>query len=112
MTDSLEEIFRLQKEYYDNYIKDGGRYPQTLSEKIDKLSQAIIHEGVELQRLTNWKWWKQPKPLDVDAAREELIDILHFVIHAALELDMTAEQFFIQYRRKMQINIKRQEEGY
>jgi len=67
---------------------------------------------MELQRLTNWKWWKQPKPLNEDDAREELIDIQHFVISAAIKLGETAESFYFGYERKMQINIRRQQEGY
>ena len=112
MTDSLEEIFRLQKQYHDTFIRDNDRYPNTRDGRVDKLAQAIIQEAAELQRLTNWKWWKEPKPLNLPEAREELIDILHFLVDAAMELDMDAEQLFIEYRKKMQINIKRQEEGY
>ena len=111
MTDSLETIFKLQKEFA-SHIQDTGRFPHTKNEQIDKLSQAIIHEAVELQRLTNWKWWKQPKPLDEPEAREELIDIFHFIVHAALVLGMDHEQFYIQYLKKMKINKDRQEQGY
>ena len=111
MTDSLENIFKLQNSF-DKQVHNSERFPQSKSEQIDKICTAIIHEAVELQRLTNWKWWKQPKPLDEDAAREELIDILHFVISAAIKLDMTAESFYYEYERKMQINKQRQEQGY
>ena len=38
-----------------------------------------MHEAVELQRTTNWKWWKTPTEFDQNEAREELIDIWHFV---------------------------------
>lgn len=111
MTDLLEEIFRLQKEY-NSMVHHNGRYPTTRAERIDKLMEAVIHEAVELQDETNWKWWKQPKPVQLEKAKEELIDILHFVIDTAMELDMDAQQTYMQFLKKNQINRKRQEEGY
>ena len=39
-----------------------------------------MHEAVELQRTTNWKWWKMPTEFNQKEAREELIDIWHFVV--------------------------------
>lgn len=111
MTDLLEEIFRLQKEYHDS-IHHNGRYPSTRAERIDKLCQAIIHEAVELQDETNWKWWKQPKPVKMEKAREELIDILHFVVDLAMELDLDPQLTYIEYLKKNKINRQRQEEGY
>lgn len=111
MTDSLETIFTKQKEL-DEMVLKRDRFPQTKSEQIDKQCTAIIHETVELQRETNWKWWKQPEPLDERKAKEELIDILHFVISAAINLGMTHEQVLFEYLRKNQINKQRQERGY
>ena len=48
-----------------------------------------MHEAVELQRTTNWKWWKTPVEFNEAEAREELIDIWHFVVQASLELKLT-----------------------
>lgn len=111
MTDSLENIFKLQRGFADQ-IQSTGRFPETKNEQIDKLCQAMLHEVVELHRLTNWKWWKQPIPLNEPHAKEELIDIFHFIIHAAIVLGMTAEEFYYEYEKKMQINKQRQENGY
>jgi dimeric dUTPase (all-alpha-NTP-PPase superfamily) len=41
-----------------------------------------------LQRLTAWKWWKKPVEFDRKAAKEELIDIWHFLVQASIELGM------------------------
>ena len=65
-----------------------------------------------MKRITNWKWWKQPRPLDEPAAREELIDIFHFIVHAAITLGMDHTNFLYEYQKKMQINKQRQEQGY
>ena len=76
--DMLESIFSMQKELAS--MMDLSRYPTSLEGKISALSTAIVHEAVELQRLTDWKWWKKPVDFDREAAKEELIDIWHFVV--------------------------------
>ena len=48
--------------------------------RVAALCTAMIHEAVELQRTTNWKWWKKPTEFNQAEAKEELIDIWHFLI--------------------------------
>ena len=88
------------------------RYPKETDEKVSALCTAIIHEAVELQRTTNWKWWKTPTRFDRTEAREELIDIWHFVVQASLELDLTPDDILAEYKRKNEINRDRQNSGY
>ena len=108
--DRLEEIFRMQRELAK--MMPAGRYPADRTERIEALCTAIIHEAVELQRLTNWKWWKKPGPFPAADAREELIDIWHFVIQASIELGMTPDDILKEYKRKNRINKDRQHDGY
>lgn len=108
--DTLETIFSMQKELAN--MMDLSRYPKTTEGKVSALSTAIIHEAVELQRLTNWKWWKKPLGFDENAAREELIDIWHFVVQASLELGMTPADILDEYKKKNQVNRDRQKSGY
>ena len=54
MEDKLEEIFSLQKSLTD--MMNLERYPDDKEGKISGLCTALIHEAIELQRLTNWKW--------------------------------------------------------
>jgi dimeric dUTPase (all-alpha-NTP-PPase superfamily) len=108
--DSLETIFSMQKDLAS--MMDLSRYPATTDGRISALSTAIIHEAVELQRLTAWKWWKKPSPLDEAAAKEELIDIWHFVIQASIELGMTPQDILAEYSKKNQVNKDRQKSGY
>jgi len=110
MEDKLESIFKMQKSLEKMMNLD--RYPKDVEGKISVLCTAIIHEAVELQRTTNWKWWKKPLPFDKDAAREELIDIWHFVIQASLELNMTPDDILKEYQKKNQVNQERQKNGY
>lgn len=108
--DKLESIFKMQKNLEKMMNLD--RYPKDVEAKISALCTAIIHEAVELQRLTNWKWWKTPVTFDEAAAREELIDIWHFVVQASLELNMTPEEILKEYQKKNKINQERQKNGY
>ena len=108
--DTLETIFQLQKRLA--MVTSSSRYPQSKEARISSLAMAIVHEAVELQNLTNWKWWKRSKAFDEALAKEEIIDILHFVVQASIELGMTPPQILDEYRKKNQINFKRQENGY
>ncbi|MDE1863205.1 MAG: dUTPase [Thaumarchaeota archaeon] len=110
MADTLDEIFGLQKSL--EKAMNLERYPKETQGKISALCTAIIHEAVELQRTTNWKWWKKPAEFDEAAAREELIDIWHFVVQASLELGMTPADILNEYRKKHHINRQRQLDGY
>jgi dimeric dUTPase (all-alpha-NTP-PPase superfamily) len=108
--DRLDEIFSLQKGLEGMMNLD--RYPKDVEGRVSALSTAIIHEAVELQRTTNWKWWKKPTPFNVEEAKEELIDIWHFVVQASLELKLTPDDILEEYKRKNEINRNRQKNGY
>jgi dimeric dUTPase (all-alpha-NTP-PPase superfamily) len=76
------------------------------------LCTAIIHEAVELQRLTNWKWWKKAVEFNEQQAKEELIDLWHFIVDASIELEMTPQDILDEYTKKNQINKDRQKNNY
>jgi len=102
--DRLDEIFTMQKGL--SQMMNLDRYPKDSEGRISALSTAIIHEAVELQRITNWKWWKKPIQFNVDDAKEELIDIWHFVVQASLELNLTPDDIVSEYKKKNEINRK------
>ncbi len=108
--DRLKSIFALQKGLEN--MMNLERYPKDSEGRIAALCTAIIHEAVELQRTTNWKWWKNPTPFNKAEAKEELIDIWHFVVQASLELNLTPDDILKEYKRKNQINRDRQKNGY
>ena len=110
MEDKLEEIFTLQKGLTEMMNLD--RYPNDTEGRVSALCTAMIHEAVELQRTTNWKWWKKPTEFNKAEAREELVDIWHFLIQASLELGLTPEDILKEYQRKNEINRQRQKDGY
>ena len=108
--DRLKSIFALKKGLEN--MMNLERYPKEQEGRIAALCTAIIHEAVELQRTTNWKWWKNPTPFNKAEAKEELIDIWHFVVQASLELNLTPDDILKEYKRKNQINRDRQKNGY
>ena len=110
MEDKLESIFSLQKGLENMMNLD--RYPKDAEGKISALCTAIIHEAVELQRTTNWKWWKTPTAFNEVEAKEELIDIWHFLIQASIELNLSPEDILKEYQRKNEINRQREKSGY
>ena len=108
--DRLDEIFAMQKGLSEMMNLD--RYPKDSEGRVSVLSTAIMHEAVELQRTTNWKWWKKPTPFNADDAKEELIDVWHFVVQASLELNLTPDDIVAEYKKKNEINRNRQKNGY
>ena len=88
------------------------RYPDDVGGRVAALCTAMIHEAVELQRTTSWKWWKKPTEFNQVEAREELVDIWHFLIQASLELGLTPDDILKEYQRKNEINRQRQKDGY
>ena len=110
MGDTLEVIFEMQKQFVSVIKKN--RIPTTNEERIANLCTGIIHETVELQRLTNWKWWKTPVKFDEGKAREELIDIWHFLVQTSIELAMDPKDILEEYQKKNSINRERQMNGY
>ena len=110
MEDKLESIFTLQKSLAN--MMNLNRYPKDVEGKISALCTAIMHEAVELQRTTNWKWWKTPTAFNEAEAKEELIDIWHFVIQASIELNLSPEDILKEYQRKNEINRQREKKGY
>ena len=110
MTDKMDEIFTLQKSL--ERMMNLDRYPKDTEAKLSALCTAMMHEVVELQRTTNWKWWKKPTSFNQSEAREELIDIWHFLIQASMELGLTPDDILKEYQRKNEINKQRQKDDY
>jgi dimeric dUTPase (all-alpha-NTP-PPase superfamily) len=111
--DKLDEMLRKQRMYSSQLSQKIGRHKRGDEKRIEALAEAIIQEACELQNLTNWKWWKRTKKeFDVEKAREELIDIVHFVLDVALVLGMSADDIYREYIKKNEINLERLKNGY
>ncbi len=108
--DKLDEIFAMQASL-DAYIAETrgleGKY--TGSEWIQKKSLALIDEVTELLNEINYKWWKNEKPINDRAVKEELTDILHFFVSMCIDAGMTAGELHDIYCEKNKENIARQQ---
>ena len=77
----------------------------------------MLSEMAELLDEVNFKWWKNPKPVDDHAVKEELVDILHFFVSMCLRAGMTPQEMYDIYMEKNRENFNRQlglskKEGY
>jgi dimeric dUTPase (all-alpha-NTP-PPase superfamily) len=108
--DKLEKLIEMQRDLAS--VLASPRYPSKAEERISLLCTAIIHEAIELQRLTNWKWWKKPVGFDAEDAKQELIDIWHFMLQASIELGMTSDDILNYYSRKNIVNKERKKNNY
>lgn len=132
--DMLAEIFRMQTELNDyvflkNRLKDNhgddlimksiyeavnagelkvnelpniwlSRYAKAMEEELKELNQDLL-----------WKWWSKDE-VDIQNARVELIDILHFLVSAMICAGLTPEKVFDVYSQKHAVNLERQDKGY
>lgn len=109
MADKLDDIFRLQKEFHESLVKSRHLEGFSPEEWIQKQTLAMMSELAELIDEVNFKWWKNKKPVNSQAVKEELADILHFYISMCLQAGMTPEELYQIYRAKNEENFRRQE---
>ena len=108
--DKLEEIFKMQ-EQLDAYIigKRNCFAGNTPEERIQKKCLALLDETAELLNEVNYKWWKNPKPVNIGNVQEELIDMLHFWVSMCLDAGLTPDKIHEVYLRKNKENLNRQD---
>ena len=105
--DKLEKIFEMQK-LLDDDIAARRNLDFTTEEWMQKEVLAILSELSEVLDEVNFKWWKNKKPLDTDALRGELVDILHFFVSMCIRSGMDADELFARYIEKNKENFDRQ----
>ncbi len=112
--DKLEQMFEMQRELNVRIL---GKDVDQLDEKeiaawILNYARALQQETSELVDCVPWKWWAHYQKMDLQNARVELIDIIHFVLSIAQVLGMSAEDIFEIYKKKNEVNHHRQDTGY
>ena len=111
--DKLEEIFKMQYELNKRIgidseaLSDEERIKWTLN-----YIRALQQEAAELTDSLPWKWWAKYQKFDIQNARVEVVDMLHFLVSIAEVLGMKSDDFYQAYLKKNQINHKRQDSGY
>lgn len=106
--DKLETIFAMQQALNEDIVRLRALEGISDEEWIRKNVLAMISELGELLDEVNFKWWKNEKPVDAAAVREELVDVLHFFVSMCLKAGMSAEDLFSGYVAKNQENFNRQ----
>ena len=107
--DKLDEIFALQSAFDTAMCEARGLQHITREEWIQRETLAMLSELAELIDEVNFKWWKNPKPVDERAVKEELVDVLHFLTSMCLKMGMTAQELHAMYVVKNRENFLRQQ---
>lgn len=106
--DKLESVFSMQKALNDEITETRHLEHISDAEWQQKLTLATISELAELLDGVNFKWWKNPKPIDADYVKEEIVDLFHFFVSMALRAGMDAQELYDRYCQKNQENFDRQ----
>ena len=105
--DKLDKIFEMQKLLDDDIAARRHRQFST-EEWMQKEVLAMLSELSEVLDEVNFKWWKNKKPIDDNALRGELVDILHFFVSMCIRSGMSADELFERYVEKNKENFDRQ----
>jgi len=106
--DKLDRIFFMQNLFDRDVVEKRNLGGITKPEFIQKRVLAMVSELAELLDEVNFKWWKDPKEINSDNIRDELVDILHFFVGMCLDSGMGAEELFDRYMAKNKENFDRQ----
>lgn len=107
------ELFKKQMESTENKMKNLYEIKEPFDGyRLFMLSTALVHEAIELQRETNWKWWKKEIKTNDEKIQEEIIDIWHFLIQLSIEAGLDSKKLIEKYMQKNEENLKRQVKGY
>ena len=107
--DKLDTIFAMQKKLNEDIIRRRGLEGIPDDVWIQRQVLAMLSELAELLDEVNFKWWKNPKPVNQDALRDELVDILHFFVSMCLRAGMDADELLARYLAKNEENFRRQD---
>lgn len=111
--DRWQTMFDMQAELNRRIGVDSTALPkEEKTQWVLNYCRALQQEVAELVDSVPWKWWAHYQELDMQNARVEVVDMLHFLISLAQVLDMTAEDVYALYQRKHSVNHTRQNEGY
>jgi dimeric dUTPase (all-alpha-NTP-PPase superfamily) len=118
--DNLEYLFERQAELFSKQLKNAENKMASIYKREEPFegyrlfmfSTALIHEAIELQRETNWKWWKKEGKIDYGKIKEEIIDIWHFLLQISIESGLDPKTLVEKYMDKNKENLDRQLKGY
>jgi dimeric dUTPase (all-alpha-NTP-PPase superfamily) len=106
--DRLETIFRRQEQFQEELVQR-RHLDFDQSTWIQKQALALMVELGEVLEAAQFKWWKDPEPIDRQALVEELVDVLHFFVALCLACGVSADDLYRGYLAKNRENFRRQE---
>jgi dimeric dUTPase (all-alpha-NTP-PPase superfamily) len=106
--DKLDAIFDMQYALDQRIIDERG-VEKTTEEWVRDLTVALEDEISEVRACVNWKWWKNPKPVDYEELRGEVIDLWHFLVSLSQKVGLTADDVYRVYCEKNAENHARQD---
>ena len=98
--DKLDKIFLMQKALNDDIAERRNLDRSDKAEWLQRQALAMMSEMAELIDEVNFKWWKNPKPLDDEKIKYEIVDILHFFVSMCLTSGMDSKELFDLYLYK------------
>ena len=128
--DKLDQMWNLQASLIKRYLAENYSAKTSLTQVINTLinnktpnskfregmitdsCNFLAEESFELKRLFNYKSWKTWKTPDMEKAKEELIDIWHFILQITIFLGLSPEELLYEFKKKNFINHERQDGGY
>lgn len=123
--DILVRIFELQRQFnlqvgldtnlLDDFVNKAP-FPDVHAMKerdiwLGRMHLAMTQELAEFRDSIPWKWWKAQE-LDLQNAKVEAIDLMHFLVSIFQLLGMTPDDVLRVYEKKMEVNLARQAKGY
>lgn len=118
--DKLCIMFEMQRKLQERLkilerIKDKSMLQQYINQNL----LAIHEEAVEIMRETAYKnpdyvpfGWKKDQQFNIEKYKDEIVDIIHFIMNLCIAVDMSADEFFQRYLNKNKENFVRQDENY
>ena len=125
-TDFLGDMMAMQADFNKKvgHVPHKGKNWKPNMRWLQKWLTCISQEVAECRDWTAWKSWSKRSgnklvseadlynPEHIKEIKLELIDIMHFLLSACLELRMDADEVYALYCEKMQVNHERQEGDY
>jgi len=106
--DKLDTIFYMQKMFDDDLAKNRNLTDIKPEKWIQMQTLAMVSELAELLDEVNFKWWKNPKEINLNNIKEELVDILHFFTGMCIRAGMSSDELYEIYMKKNKENFDRQ----
>ena len=119
--DKLDEIYNHQKQLQESLgiYKKINNSDSMKQQYINQNILALHEEAVEIMRETAYKnpefvpfGWKKGQQFNNENFKEEIVDLLHFIMNLVIISGMDADEFYNRYLGKNKENHQRQKDGY